>query len=255
MKKLLIVLLFLCSFSAFAQDVIEKKDGSKIECRIRKVKEDKVTYKRWTDLKGMVYSLPLSEISVIYYENGEILELEEQDEVEEVISELEPSPQQNDQYDGTQSMSDAKLLELDEELNVRRLSPIEIEKNNQEKKYLQKNIKRLKTWGWIGGGALTATGIVFLIAGVAGSYGFQKSNGSAATIGGVACIVAGAGITTTCLVIANKQKKKLDALQTSSIYRYEIPFSNGSSLSVGADMLNDRIMNKRTIGLGLSYNF
>ena len=73
---------------------------------------------------------------------------------------------------------------------------------------------------------------------------------------GTGAIALGAGVTTTCLIIAHKQKKKLDAaLQTSSLYRYDIPFSNGSSLSVGADILHDRIMNKRTVGLGLSYNF
>lgn len=72
---------------------------------------------------------------------------------------------------------------------------------------------------------------------------------------GVAGLGLGAGLTTFCLVKAHKKKKELDALGTSSLYRYDIPFSNGSQLSVGADMLHDRIMNNRTVGLGLSYNF
>lgn len=75
-------------------------------------------------------------------------------------------------------------------------------------------------------------------------------------IDGLVCGVAGIGVTTTCLIIAHKQKKKLDAaLEYLSLYRYDIPFSNGSQLSVGADMFHDRIMNNRTVGLGLSYNF
>jgi len=36
MKKLVIFLLFLCSVSVFAQDVIVKKDGSTIVCRVEK---------------------------------------------------------------------------------------------------------------------------------------------------------------------------------------------------------------------------
>jgi hypothetical protein len=117
-----------------------------------------------------------------------------------------------------------------------------------------KKVKRLKTWGWIGGGAVAAVGIGCMAVAFAGDVGHNVATVFFAE--GVGQIVIGAGVTTTCLILAHKQKKKIDAaLQTSSIYRYDLPFSNGSSLSVGADMLNDRIMNKRTVGLGLTYNF
>ena len=245
MKKVLAVLLLLCSVGAFAQDVIVKRDRSTVVCKVLEVTDSEITYKKWSDLKGANYVMDISLVSAINYENGK----------KKIISELETLPQQNDQYDGTQSMSDAELLKLDEELN--RESILIIQKTNQEKEYLQKKIKRLKTIGWIGGGALTATGIALLITGAINSEGTLIDNDNAALgWGSLACIVAGAGLTTTCLVKAHKLQKKIDAaLQTSSIYRYNIPFSNGSSLSVGADMLNDRIMNKRTVGLGLSYNF
>ena len=122
---------------------------------------------------------------------------------------------------------------------------------------MYKKVKRLKTWGLIGGGVLVATGIVLEIAAAANSnfYKNEQKDTYALEGAGIGCIVLGAGVTATCLVIAHKQKKKIDALQTSAIYRYNIPFSNGSRLSFGADMLNDRIMNKRTIGLGLTFNF
>lgn len=228
MKKLLVFLFLLCSMSAFAQDVIVKKDGSTIVCRVEKVTATEITYKLWSNLKGSSFIMDKSLVSAINYENGK----------KETFSETTSLYLPNNQNDGVQTMNDNALLRMDSET---------------DKAY--KKIKRLKTLGWIGGGVLTATGLVFLIAGAEGEHGFIRANVDAEIGGGVGCIVAGVGLTTTCLVLAHKQKKKLDALQTSSIYRYDIPFSNGSSLSVGADMLNDRIMNKRTIGIGLSYNF
>ncbi len=234
MRKLLVLLLFLCSTSVFAQDVIVKKDGSTVVCRVEKVSDTDVTYKLWTDLKGSSYVMDKSLVSAINYENGK----------KETFGETESLYKPNNQNDGVQAMNDAALLKMDFEAN-----------NNGSWTY--KRIKRLKTWGWIGGGTLAAVGITMLALAGGGSSGFHHDHDMRALeIGGAVCLATGAGVTTTCLVIAHKQKKKLDAAALySSLYRYDIPFSNGSTLSVGADMLHDRIMNNRTVGLGLSYNF
>lgn len=236
MKNLLVLLLLLCSIGVTAQDVIVKKDGKTEVCRVEKVSDTDVTYKKWSDLKGPSYIMDISLVASINYENGEKKTFGERIEVE-------------DSGEGKPSMSDAELLEMDKKLHP--TMPFVISIN--EKELMYKKVKRLKTWGWIGGGVLAAGGILLLAAGVAGLIE-QSQTGLCA--GGAVCLAAGIGVTTTCLVIAHKQKKKLDAaLEYSSLYRYDIPFSNGSQLSVGADMLHDRIMDKRTIGLGLSYNF
>ena len=218
--------------SAFAQDVIVKKDGSTVVCRVEKVSDTDVTYKLWTDLKGSSYVMDISLVASINYQNGE----------KETFGETTSLYKPNNQNDGVQTLNDRALLALDAAAN-----------NSSA----YKKVKRLKTWGWIGGGVLAAGGIVMMVVSNGGESGFYKGYDDASLLYcGVACVALGAGLTTTCLLIANKQKKKIDAaIQTSSIYRYDIPFSNGSSLSVGADMLHDRIMNKRTVGLGLSYNF
>ena len=165
-------------------------------------------------------------VSAINYEDGR------KDTFGEATSLYTP----NDQNDGVQALNDRALLRQDW-----------IENNPYKK------VKRLKTWGWIVGGVLATGGCMLIALGTSG--GSDKFD--FAGIGAGAGIFAlGAGTTTICLVAANKQKKKIDAaLKTSSLYRYDIPFSNGSTLSVGADMLHDRIMDKRTVGLGLSYNF
>lgn len=222
MKKLLVLLFVLCPMIAMAQDVIVKKDGSTIVCRVEKVSDTEVTYKLWSDLKGSSYIMDKSLVSAINYENGK----------KETFSEATSLYTPNNQNDGVQAMNDRALLNLD------------LAANNPYKK-----VKRLKTWGWIGGGVIIAGGVILTATSISESL-------TTRSLCGVAAIVAGAGVTTTCLVVAHKKKKKIDAaLQTSSLYRYDIPFSNGSTLSVGADMLHDRIMDKRTVGLGLSYNF
>ncbi len=224
MKKLLILLLLLCPMIAMAQDVIVKKDGSTIVCRVEKVGQTDVTYKLWSDLKGSSYVMDKSLVSAINYENGK----------KETFSEATSLYTPNNQNDGVQALNDKALLDLDYKTN-----------GNPYKK-----VKWLRAIGWIGGGALAAVGIGSIV------IGPGLPNSTDICIGaGVAGIVLGAGVTTTCLVVAHKQKKRLDAFQTSSLYHYDIPFSNGSTLSVGADMLHDRIMNNRTVGLGLSYNF
>lgn len=223
MKKLLAFLLLLCSVSVFAQDVIVKKDGSTIVCRVEKVSETDVTYKLWSNLNGASYVMDRSLVSAINYENGK----------KESFNETTNLYLPNNQNNGVQALNDRALLKMD----------------NETHGVTYKKIQRLRTWGWIGGGALVATGVVF------GALADNHNEELCAAIGGT-CALLGIGLTTTCLVIAHKKKKNLDlALQTSSLYRYDIPFSNGTMLSVGADMLHDRITNKRTIGLGLNYNF
>ena len=224
MKKLLFLLMLLCPMIASAQDVIVKKDGSTVVCRVEKVSDTDVTYKLWSDLKGSSYVMDKSLVSAINYESGE----------KKTFSEATSLYTPNNQNNGVQTVSDKELMRIDWATN------------NPYKK-----VKRLRTWGWIGGGVLAAAGIALVV------YGVVDDGPEPEYIGpGAGLIALGAGVTTICLVRANKEKKKIDAaLQTSSIYRYDIPFSNGSSLSVGADMLNDRIMDKRTVGLGLSYNF
>lgn len=230
MRKLLVLLLLLCPMIALAQDVIVKKDGSTVVCRVEKVGQTDVTYKLWSDLKGSSYVMDKSLVSAINYESGK----------KETFSETESLYMPNNQNDGVQALNDKVLLKMDFEAN---------------NKWTDKKVKRLKTWGWIGGGTLFAGGCIM---GVLAATSYYKGSliDNPVFLGGLLCGVAGIGVTTTCLVVAHNQKKKIDAaLQTSSLYRYDIPFGNGSQLSVGADMLHDRIMNNRTVGLGLSYNF
>lgn len=103
MKQLLVFLFLLCSASVFAQDVIVKKDGSTIVCRVVELTSSEITYKKWTDLNGSNYVMSRSDASSISYENGKKVDL----------SDATNLYKPNNQNDGVQQYNDNALLAMD----------------------------------------------------------------------------------------------------------------------------------------------
>ena len=102
MKQFLILFLFLCSTSIFAQDVIVKKDGSTIVCRVVELTSSEITYKKWGDLNGSNYVMNRSDASAVNYQNGKKVNL----------SEATNLYMPNNQNDGSQKYNDKSLLNL-----------------------------------------------------------------------------------------------------------------------------------------------
>ncbi len=73
MKKRLLFLLatVCCALPAAAQDLIVKRDSSRIEARVTEVSPAEVRYKRFSNPDGPTYVLPASDIAAIRYANGE----------------------------------------------------------------------------------------------------------------------------------------------------------------------------------------
>lgn len=211
-----------------AQDVIVKKDGSTVVCRVVEVTATEITYKKWSDLNGSNYVMDKSLASAINYQSGK----------REVFSDTESLYKPNNQNDGEQAMNDKALLRLDAAIN------------NPYKK-----VKILKTTGWVGGGVLLAAGLFFLSSSHLSpeDWCVDEDLGDILGFAGTGAAIAW---TSSFLMAAHATKKKLDnQLLSSTIYQYDIPISNGTSLSVGADILSDRTLGSNTIGLGLRYNF
>lgn len=232
MKHLLVLLFFLCSASTFAQDVIVKKDGSTVVCRVVEVNGTEIVYKKWSDLNGSNYVMERSAASAINYENGK------KEELGEVQNQYTPGNQNG----GEQHYNDNALLKID------------YESRNQN--HLKK-VKNIKTIGWISGGLICAGGITSIILGT-------QVNPKESTwfyIGGGMAIVAGAACTGSFLYMANKTRIKIENnLSSQSIYQQEFKFSNGTSLSAGIDLLSDhtdaeRLFGNNALGLGLRFNF
>ena len=70
-KRLWLLSLFLlCGSFASAQDVIVKKDGTTIESRVIEVGETSVKYKKYSKPNGPTYTIPVTDLRTIYYEDG-----------------------------------------------------------------------------------------------------------------------------------------------------------------------------------------
>lgn len=227
MKQLLVMLLFLCSASVSAQDVIVKKDGSMVNCRVVELTESEIVYKKWSDLNGSNYVMERSAASAINYQNGKKVNL----------SEATNLYKPNNQNDGVQQYNDRALLGMDYA--------------NQK---IDKKIKKLRTWGWICGIAGVCIGAAISSKFHDDGYGEFTDDGVIFYVGGP--IVAGGIAATCCFISAHKKQKQAEMyLQSSSLYHYNFKFGNGSTLSAGINMLSDRTTNINTFGIGLHYNF
>ena len=71
MKKLIFLLTRCVVFNLSAQDIIVKRNGDELQCRILEVSKNEVKYKRWTNQDGPAFSEKKSNIFMIKYENGE----------------------------------------------------------------------------------------------------------------------------------------------------------------------------------------
>lgn len=71
MKKILLILNILLSISVMAQDVIIKRNGDELQCKIVEVSKNEVKYKRWSNQEGPMFAEKKTDIFMIKYENGE----------------------------------------------------------------------------------------------------------------------------------------------------------------------------------------
>ena len=109
---ILVSLLFL-AFGGTAQDVIVKKDHSTIISKVTKVSSTEIEYKKWSNLDGPSYIVPVSEVLRINYSNGEYDEFvgeqmkENNESREGDVKEVFLSVEENPKFPG----GPAKLLE------------------------------------------------------------------------------------------------------------------------------------------------
>lgn len=68
--KYLICLFVFFAFSAAAQDVILKKDGSKIDAKVVELTSTTIKYRSWTQQDGPIRNIAISEVKEIIYNDG-----------------------------------------------------------------------------------------------------------------------------------------------------------------------------------------
>lgn len=229
MKQLLFVCFLLCSATVYAQDVIVKKDGSTILCRVVSLTSSEIVYKKWTDLNGPNCLLDRSIASSINYQDGKKIDLSE------VTNLYEPG----NQNDGTLKLNDNALLKMDY-----------VSRNANA----SKKAKTLRIVGIAGGITLVGAGIILFCATKnLDRYGNDKSKTTRAI--GIGCCVTGVAFTTGFLISAAHYQKLARKIESTQIFKQELPFNNGTSLVSSLDLLNDSYLNTHAIGLGLRYHF
>ena len=70
-KCLLLFLALQCVSIIAAQDMVLKVNGDEIKAKVIEVGLTEIKYKRATNLTGPTYTVPISEVFMITYENGE----------------------------------------------------------------------------------------------------------------------------------------------------------------------------------------
>ena len=72
MRKIIFttVTAFLFGVSAYAQDVITKKNGDEINAKVLEITQSEIKYKKFDNQTGPTFSLSISDIFMIRYENG-----------------------------------------------------------------------------------------------------------------------------------------------------------------------------------------
>lgn len=225
MKQILFLLMLLCSICVYAQDVIVKKNGSTILCRIVEINSSEVIYKKWTNLKGANYVMNRTDITAINYENGKKDLLSESG-----INQYTPGNQNT----GQQQMNDNALLRM----------------YYENQKSLNK-VKKLKKTGYIGGGILVGIGLALII-----SPDIIHNDTTYGTYAGYGCVVAGGIWTGAFLYSAKRCQKTIDPMVLNTpILQNEFKLKTGDSLMTSMDLLKDNICQTNTIGLAFRYIF
>lgn len=229
MKKIFLLMLFLCSMSVWAQDVIVKKDGSTVVCRIVEVTKTEVIYKKWSDQQGSNYIVNQKDLTAIHHENG----------TKTTFDAAPAAPTETAPSANAQPMTDADLLKM-----------AGVQADTPQYEMMQK-AKRLKKAGWISGGIMLAAGAL-----ITGCFDSFDDEIYGLTVGP---LLMGGGIitTTACLVRAKNLKKKASRLSVSSapLYQQDFKLKNGTTLSPSLDILKDNTQRNTTFGVGLTYNF
>lgn len=217
----------MCSVHVFAQDVIVKKDGSTVLCRIIEVNSSEVVYKKWSDLKGSNYVMNRSDASSINYQNGKRTVLSE-----EYNNQYTPGNQNS----GVRQMNDNALLRMDyDALNI------------------PAKIKKMKKTAWIGGAILGGAGVALLCAAKIGEDSESADGFIPFGVGGIA---VGAIWTGAFLYSAKIYENKAGTMvQNIPVWQNEFRIKEGTSLSAGIDCLKDNMSKNNTLGFALRCNF
>ena len=76
LKSTSLIIIFSISFSAFSQDLINKRNGESVEAKIESIEQTIIKYKNFNNLNGPIYIIDKNDVESIKFENNTIEEFE-----------------------------------------------------------------------------------------------------------------------------------------------------------------------------------
>lgn len=211
--------------AASAQDVIVKKNGNTVVCRVIEVGQTEIVYKRWTELQGNNYVMNISDIASIHYENGGKKDF------------------------GTDTATNNSFTLNNMPRNID--APTLLAMTNKNKESLITKLKRIE---WIGGAVLLGIGIPCLGLGI--SAGYTDANTIMLITSGTILSAGGLALTTEYLIKTHRLSKQPPYnVQSIPIWKNEFKLNNNSKLSTDICTINDGRLKTSTIGFDINYNF
>lgn len=246
LKRLLMSLIaLLMMMTASAQDIITRVNGSSIRAKVEEVSATVVKYRAADNLQGPLYSIPVSEVATITYRNGKF---DRFNPLTQAAIDSIAASQNAASTQPQQQLSDSYLLSLDQRRNLSE-NPIN----------LRESAKKLRYIGWIGGGTLFVGGIIVAVTdGTNGFWNFSaEGNCSLESALSVSFMGAGVALCTTCNIIAHNKIKKANMLDSynASVIETDVLKLKGSTLSLGMNVMGERMTRSYSFGPSVSINF
>ena len=124
MKKILSLIFLLCAvISVSAKDVIVKKNADVVEAKILEISSSEIKYKKLSNPNGPTFSIKISEVSSVIYENGEVESFTKKKQLED---------KQVVENKSTNNTSMNSISSNDNTLDTNVLYPIIVGKSNYE---------------------------------------------------------------------------------------------------------------------------
>lgn len=237
--------MFLCTISAIAKDVITKTDGTKIDAKVEEITESIIKYRKATNPTGPVYTLPITSVVNVVYENGETdtfkkgLMTTVADPIQQQVSSDDDliSIAESQEYLFQQgNLSDSQLLQIVD-------TPVERIKSKASK---------YRKIGWIGGASLVVIGPII------GYLIDYDGDPTPYVWGGTGIGLAlGAGWCVACNLKANslmKQAKEMQSYSTN-ILENELIRLGDNSLTAGINVMGNRMVNSHSLGVSIGVKF
>ena len=232
------------AFTASAKDVITKTDGTKIDAKVEEVTESVIRYRKISNPTGPIYSIAITSISSVQYENGTVDSFVDSSSVtsssslsdEELIKYVEGQGLDNPT---SNNLSDADLLKLYGGDDI---------SNNR--------ISKFRKIGWIGGGSIflagTAVGLILW-----GLWDFDSSDfptcgaiiGSSLAVGAIWCV----GFN----LKANSMQKQAQMMRgyTVPVFEKNFKIDDSNSFTAGISVIGNQYHHDHGLGFSIGINF